>query len=118
MIKTSNKTASGIVSHFYHMYGLWPDITVCSLAQNVNQRLFPQNNLITCVLSSTQRSVANDKNFLVDSGQISRLDHWELKYVKGFFMLKALAMCPTEYSKVGSEQANWSGKQIVTLLTS
>ena len=66
MIKTSANTASGIISHFYHMYGLWPDITVCSLAQNVDQRLFPKIIVITCVLPDSQRSVANGKTFLVD----------------------------------------------------
>ena len=42
MIKTSANTASGIVSHFYHMYGLWPDITVCSLAETKH---FPKRTL-------------------------------------------------------------------------
>ena len=49
MIKTSANTVSGIVSHFYHMYGLRPGITVCSLAENINQRLFLKNSSITCV---------------------------------------------------------------------
>ena len=36
MIETAEKIASGIVSQYYHMYGLRPDITVCSLAENVH----------------------------------------------------------------------------------
>ena len=60
MIKTSAKTALGIVSHYYHMYGLWRDIAVCSVAENVDQGLFPKNSLIACMCLAQHSKVRTD----------------------------------------------------------
>ena len=67
MIKTSAKTALGIVSHYYHMYGLWRDIAVCSVAENVDQGLFPKIALlhVSCLALKSHNRMVKTFSWLV-----------------------------------------------------
>ena len=60
--KLPKKMRWAFVSQYYHVFGLWPDITIFTDRKCTwfIKGFFTKNIWITCVLASTQRSVAND----------------------------------------------------------